>query len=280
MKKIALLTSAKHARLISDDLGLVSAATKAGLTFQPAIWDQAQDWSNFHAVIIRTPWDYFERKDEFLAVLQTIKAGGAKLFNPLETVQWNLDKKYLFELQRLGLPVPRTVLLKQETPAAGLSGLSEVVVKPLVSAGGFETHHLKAADYQSFNWQRLPWDGFEFMAQEFLPAILTEGEYSFVFFDGEFSHALRKTPKQGECRVQDDHGGSVHAYAASAQDIAEASAIVRRLPIDHLYCRVDLARHPNGKLMIMEIELIEPELFFRFSQKGEERFVQALMKYL
>ncbi len=280
MKKIALLTSAKHARLISDDLGLVSAAAQSGLIFEPVIWDQPHDWKTFDATVIRTPWDYFERKDEFLAVMQNIKAAGVKLFNSLETVQWNLDKKYLFELQRLGLPVPRTVLLNPKTPTANLRGLSEVVVKPLVSAGGFETHHLKENQYQSFNWQRLPWDGFEFMAQEFLPAILTEGEYSFVFFDGEFSHALRKTPKMGEFRVQDDHGGSVHAYAATTQDIAEATAIVRKLPISHLYCRVDLARHPNGKLMIMEIELIEPELFFRFSHKGEERFVQALKKYL
>lgn len=280
MKKIALLTSVKHAHLIPDDQALILSGLRAGFSFEPAVWNSPQDWVNFAAVVIRTPWDYFERKEEFLAVLRKIHAAGVKLLNSLETVQWNLDKKYLFELQRLGLPVPRTLLLTKDNPAAQLTGLSEVVVKPLVSAGGFETHHLTSANYQSFNWQRLPWDGFEFMAQEFLPAILSEGEYSFVFFAGEFSHALRKTPKQGEFRVQDDHGGSVHAFAPTTQDIAEATAIVRRLPIEHLYCRVDLARHPDGKLMIMEIELIEPELFFRFSHQGEERFVQALKKYL
>lgn len=278
MKKIALLTSAKHSELIPDDRRLLSVGRALGAEFVPVVWDRPCDWQQFHAAVVRTPWDYVEKKEQFLSVLRAIAASSCRLLNPLKTQEWNLDKRYLLELQERGLAVPKTVLLSAQDPVASLQSLAcEVVVKPVVSAGGFETHRIAPQDFRGFDWQRLPWDTHVFMAQEFLPAILTEGEYSLVYFAGRYSHALRKTPKLGEFRVQDDHGGRVHPWEPSEHDLAEAQAIVNNLPVEHVYCRVDLARHPSGRLLIMEIELIEPELFFRMGSGGEERFVQAIV---
>ncbi|MBY0516669.1 MAG: hypothetical protein K2P81_07170 [Bacteriovoracaceae bacterium] len=280
MKKMALLTSRALKNLIPDESRLLKIAKEHDLEFHPLIWDEPQDWKNFDAVVVRTPWDYVEKKEKFISVLKEIESLGVRLINPLKTLTWNFDKKYLLELQELGLPVPKTLILKQTSVIEDLKKFkNDVVVKPVISAGGFETYHLTQNDIKSFDWKKLPWDTHEFMAQEFLPAILTEGEYSLLFFNGEFSHALRKTPKQGEFRVQDDHGGRVHAWQPSKLELSESLSILNKIPYPFSYCRLDLAKNPEGKLMIMEIELIEPELFFRFSDHGEAKFVQSLLDY-
>lgn len=273
MKKIGLLTSETLADLIPDDSRLVSSGVGLALALEAVVWDRPQDWSRFDAVLVRSPWDYVQKKEQFVDVLRRIDQQ-SKLLNPLATMEWNFNKRYLLELQQRGLPVPRTVLLERTDPVTPLAHLGrEVVIKPLVSNGGFETHRLAVADAQKFAWERLPWETHTFMAQEFLPSILTEGEYSLIFFGDTFSHCVRKTPRQDEFRVQDDHGGLVHAWTPTQAEIAEASAIIRALPMPFTYCRLDLARHPSGKLLIMEIELIEPELFFRFGDSAELRLL-------
>ena len=278
MKKIALLTSETLAALIPDDSRLVSAGVEQGLDLEAVVWDQAHDWSTFDAVLVRSPWDYVQKKEQFVEVLRQIHEQ-THLLNPLATMEWNFNKRYLLELQQLSLPVPRTVILERHDPVGPLVTLGrEVVIKPLVSNGGFETHRLAVADAQKFEWDRLPWDTHTFMAQEFLPSILTEGEYSLVFFGKNFSHAVRKTPRQDEFRVQDDHGGLVHAWSPTQAEIKEATHIVLRLPLPFTYCRLDLARHSNGQLLIMEIELIEPELFFRFAENSELRLLAQVAK--
>jgi glutathione synthase/RimK-type ligase-like ATP-grasp enzyme len=277
MKKIALLTSAAWPAGIPDDSALIQAAPKFGMELIPCVWDEPHDWSRFQAALIRSPWDYVQKKELFRKTLVHI-AEKCQLINPLPTLQWNFNKRYLLTLAELGLPIPASAMVQRDRTSELARLGNELVIKPVVSASGFETHRVKASELQQFNWDRLPWGEHEFMAQEFLPSILTEGEYSLIFFGENFSHGIRKTPKTGEFRIQAEHGGSIHPWTPSSQEIQIARAIVKALPVASSYVRVDLARHQSGQLMIMELELIEPELFLRFAPEAQELFLQRLQK--
>lgn len=280
MNPVGLLTSRELSDLILDENYLVSAFAKENIKAIPVIWSDEQDWSKYTAIIIRNPWDYFEHQEKFFNTLNEIQIK-TKLYNSFSLINWNLDKNYLFELKSKGgkLPPTEKINSKQELlEKITNSPFDQLVIKPLISAGAYLTYlfdkRLIPAEVMS-----LPVDRFEFMIQPFLPDIQTEGEYSFIYFGGKFSHSIIKRPKTGDFRVQSEHGGSVHPYNPTEKELLLTDFIHSLLPEMPHYARIDLVRY-EGELVIMEVELVEPELFFRIRPESADMLVQSIKRTL
>ncbi len=243
-------------------------------------WDAPGiDWSAFDAAVIRSPWDYQRDPQRFLAVLGTIEEAGARLFNPLVTVSWNIHKSYLRELEDKGVTIVPTVWLPSlDAPAIARAraqhGCGTLVVKPPVGANADDTFVLESDASVGAALDRF--GSSELMVQPFLPAIRDEGEHSLFYFGGEFSHAVIKRPKRGDFRVQEEHGGQIEATAPAGDLIAAASGVISCLPSPLLYARVDLVRLPDGTPALMEVELIEPSLYFPYDPGAAGRYAAAL----
>lgn len=235
---IALATSADFPQLDPDDAPLRAALGDAA---EPAVWsDPAVDWSSYDVVLIRSVWDYFLRRDEFLAWVERVPV---PMWNPADTIRWNSEKGYLRELADAGIATIPTAW-EGEVP------WEDAIVKPTVAGGSLGLRRAKRGE---------PIGPGE-MAQPFLPEI-TEGELSLVFFDGELSHAIRKTPAEGDIRVQPEHGGTVTAATPTSEEVAIARRVLDAAGRDLLYARVDLV----GDGLLIELEAIEPRLFFEFA---------------
>jgi len=281
---IALVTSAELPDLFGGEKLLPPALEKLGMRVSICVWDAADlDWTQFDAIVIRCPWDYHEKLPAFLAWLQHLQQLQLKVVNDVETLRWNLNKNYLFELQRAGLPLIPSICLKPDDRRSFDELLDamksdEIVVKPVQSAGAWRTLRVQKTQsrlYENeFEQWRLEQD---FLVQPFMPEIVAQGEYSLIFFDGEYSHALIKRAKAGDFRVQSDHGGSVEAIHASSELIAQNANILHALPNMPCYARVDgIIR--DGQFLLMELELLEPELFLELAPHAASRLAQAIIK--
>lgn len=271
-KKVALATSAKWPDLAPEDSDLVGELGAFSLEALPAVWsNRSLDWSQFAMVIIRSCWDYHTRVEEFRAWCERLDDAGVTLYNPPAIVRWNLNKRYLLELAAKGVSIPRTEFVRTASSAT-LAG--KVIVKPVISAAAFETHLFDDSALAAAAIDRLGAAG-EVIVQEFIAEVIDGGEWSLMFLDREFSHAVRKLPKTGDFRVQEELGGSSVAATPSAQLLREAERIVTMIEGDLLYARVDLVERPGGGTL-MEIELIEPSLFFKSAPGSARRFASAV----
>jgi glutathione synthase/RimK-type ligase-like ATP-grasp enzyme len=248
----------------------------------PAIWDDAEcDWEQFDLVVLRSCWDYFHRIDEFRAWLHRMRTAAVPLLNHADTVEWNLDKRYLLDLERSGVAILETVVAQPGDTIEAIMrerGWSAAVLKPRVSADGHRTHRVDAADAASHQAELdalLAGPGA--LVQEYAPEIARSGELSFVFIGGEFSHCVRKSPAAGEFRVQATYGGRADPHEATPSDIGYATAVLRAVPYECAYARVD-ACTSNGALRLMELELIEPSLFLVASAAAPVRLAEALVR--
>lgn len=211
-------------------------------------------------VLLGTAWDYQDRAEEFLARLEELEARGVKVCNPPDVVRWNIDKRYLADLAERGAVTVPTLWREDAARADVLAALDafatdRVVVKRTVGAGGIGQHSFTRGTLPEADWRM----GRGAMIQPFLPAILGEGEVTFLFVEGEFSHAVRKRPASGEYRIQSLYGGTESAFAPAPAELAAAQAVIAALPFaPPLYGRVDMVRLPTGELAVMEAELIEP----------------------
>ncbi|NVJ97402.1 MAG: hypothetical protein HWE25_04570 [Alphaproteobacteria bacterium] len=239
-------------------------------------WDDRDaDWAQYDAVMIGTAWDYQDRLDEFLNVLDEI-GGKTRLYNSKALVDWNGHKGYLRDLGARGVRLIPTKWVDSATPEVVTAafdefGTDELVLKRQVGAGGDGQHKLKRGD-------AIPAMPHPMKIQPFMENILKEGEISFIFIGGAFSHALLKTAAEGEYRIQSCYGGKEAVITPSAADIAAAQAAVAALDEEPLYARVDMLRADDGGLMLMELELIEP---FLYPLQGPElgmRIYQAIAK--
>lgn len=252
-----------------------------GYRLEEIAWDADVDWEQFDAAIIGTTWDYAAQPDRFLATLKAI-AARIPLANPPELIEWNLSKRYLRDLDAKGVPsiptlwVDRLADLAPDEINAGI-GAGQMVIKPLVGAGGVDqfkgaTETMPAPDHPL--WHQ------GVMIQPFMASIGEEGELSLLFFDGIFSHAVRKTPARADYRVQSVFDGKEHAFTPSASDLASAQAVIDALPAPALYARVDLIRRPDGVLAVMECELIEPYLYPQFDSSDGRNLAMAVERWL
>jgi glutathione synthase/RimK-type ligase-like ATP-grasp enzyme len=252
---IALATCDWLPELDPDDAPLRAAL---GDSAEPVIWSAPGiDWSAYDAVLVRTIWDYFERHAEFLAWLDRVDV---PMWNPADTLRWNSEKSYLRELEDVGV---------QTIPTAweGEVPWDEAIVKPLVAGGSLGLRRAEKGEPIEPG----------FMAQPFIPDVVSAGELSLVFFDGEFSHAVRKTPAEGDIRVQPEHGGIVTAAEPSAAELAAAERVLAAAGRDLLYARVDFV----GDGMLIELEAIEPRFFFEYGPpQAAGKLAQALRRRL
>ncbi len=239
------------------------------------------DWDRFDAVVIRSTWDYQEDPQAFLQVLERIDRSAARLHNPLELVQWNLRKTYLLDLARRGIDVVPTCWGRGLNASRIRSlferlGVEEIAIKPVIGANADDAFRLRLpVPTETAGEVERRFEGREFLAQPFMGNILTEGEFSLFFFGGEHSHTILKTPKPGDFRVQEEHGGIIRAVEARRDLRCAARQVMRTLPTVPLYARVDLVRVGVG-FALMELELIEPALYFRMDPGSAERFARVL----
>ena len=251
-------------------------------------WRDRVDWDAYAVVCIRSPWDYFVAPEAFLAVLGEIEASAARLANPLAVVRWNLNKGYLRDLDARGVPIVPT---RWGTGTAGLDaafeafGTDEIVVKPTVSGGAQGAFRLRRSDRAGRAQAGRELAGRETMTQPFVPSVVDEGEVSLFHFGGAFSHAILKTPAPRDFRVQEEHGGVIRAVEPEPALLAasegalraarDATGVYRPLP----YARTDWVRLGDGTWAAMELELIEPSLYFPHDAESSERFADALVAW-
>ena len=283
-RPLALATCAALPQLSVDDSALARALEREGVHARPAVWDDAaEDWSAFSGVLIRSCWDYHLKPAAFEAWLSELERRKARVFNPLPTLRWNLSKTYLKECADAGVPVvptawlpPGPADLESELRARGWG---QAVLKPVVAAGGFGVRRLSPGATTEAQAALSSEGARGAMLQPFLPEIQSEGEWSFIFIDGAFTHAVLKTAKAGEFRIQEEYGGDARAQAPAAELVAQARAALARVTRPWLYARVDAVRS-SGALLISEIELLEPSLYFAQGPAAADRLARALAREL
>ncbi len=281
--KFAFLTSAGFASLYEDDVPAARVLEERGHSVTPLVWDKCSlgVLNAFDAVVMRTPWDWFTRTLEFEAFLERLGDVSTAVINPHSMMLEYYAKTYLRTLEQRGVPIVPTRWLTRDLldtlpEVIRTAGWSRAVVKPTVSANSNDTflfspneaRRVMASLRQSANHG-------EYMVQPYLSEIEKDGEWSLVFFGGQFSHAVRKYPKSGDFRVQHNHGGRAVPHAASPTLIAQAADVIAKAVPGSTYARVD-GVVSGGQFLLMELEVIEPELFFRADPAAPGRFADAL----
>jgi hypothetical protein len=283
--RAALATCAERPELTRDDTLLARALQRRGVATVPRPWDATVDWGGFSAVVLRSTWDYHLRIDAFHSWLDRLDASRVPVLNPTRIVRWNSHKGYLRDLRDRGVPILPTLWLgrgEQRTLENVLdeTGWSEAVVKPAVSASAHDTWRTSRAradqDQAAFDAQLLAGD---VLVQELAPEIASEGEWSLVFFGPVWSHAVLKRPAPGDFRVQEELGGTPQSLVPPPALVGQAERILAGLPAMPAYARVDgVAR--GGRLLLMELELIEPALYLGTSAGAADRFADAVLDTL
>ena len=289
-RRIGFVTSEDLPDCIADDRLAFDPLARHGFVTEPIVWDRATatDLERFDAVIFRSCWNYHHKPVAFAAWCQMLLGLSVQTFNDLAIIEWNFHKRYVLELAQHDVLIPRSLLIDEHCPdvtmglatwlAAGTS--EQVVVKPAVSMSGYDTYCVArrdAARIESLVREiRLERD---VIVQDFVAEVLDSGELSFVYFNGCFSHAVRKTPAKGEFRVQEEHGGRRDAYVPPAIEIATIDAIQAVIPGQTLYSRIDVVPH-NGQFIVMELEVIDPMLYLASDSGASDRFADAIASRL
>ena len=280
MARIGFVTSQALHDLTPSDRLAAAALRARGADVVPAVWtDPTVAWAWFDQVVVRSPWDYFAHQDRFLSWFDTLDGAGVPVENPTSILRWNLDKVYLRELD---VPIVATEWVAQggtlDLPAILRSrGWRRAVIKPTISAGGHDTWTVDAENAIEIGARMAPVLGrCGLMVQPFIEQIRTQGEISFLFFRKAFSHAVVKKPQAGEFRVQVEYGGSAEPFAPSPALVAQAERVVRAVEGELLYARVD-GVDVNGEFQLMELEVLEPDLFLGHSPGAPERFAEAVL---
>lgn len=285
MPRIALATAIASFSLDEDLAPLQAACADAGIEATPLAWDDPTvSWSRFDAVLLRSTWDYMDRRKEFLAWCARIDAI-VPLWNAPDVVRWNTDKRYLADLARAGVPViPSHFLAPGDDPTA-FPALDEFVVKPTVGAGSRDCRRYTAAerDLASAHVAALLEQGRHVLVQPYQLAVDEHGETALLFFGGEFSHAIRKAPllqRQAEPTRALFAPERIGARTPSAAEREVARRALAALPFGSLpYARVDLLPSADGPLLL-ELELTEPSLFLAYGPGAADRFAAVLQRSL
>ena len=248
---------------------------RAGIAVESASWTDAGDIGRFDLVMPLLVWGYHRQLGDWLAQVRTWEAIGAPIQNQPSVLSWNSSKTYLGRLTERGAPVVPTRYVEAIcrdvlAQAAEAFGTKRVVSKPLAS---------------STAWQTIRWpdDPIEHgpagaaMIQPYLPSIESAGEVSLLYFGGRFSHAIRKVPQPGEFRVQPEYEGIISRHSPAADELDAAASILAAVDEDLLYARVDLVRGIDGTPALIELELIEPDLYLGYDPAGGEAFAEAVI---
>jgi glutathione synthase/RimK-type ligase-like ATP-grasp enzyme len=267
---------------IYDDL-VKPYLTELGWQTTDVSWhDQNVDYNLYDVVVVRSTWDYQAFAESFMQTLTDINSTKTRLENPLALMQWNVSKSYLRDLQNKGVSILPTLWFdsfdsKAIQEAFSHFSSSEIIIKPLVSANADYTYRLTEEDFL-FKQQRIKAElgEREIMVQAFEKTILDKGEYSLFYFDGDYSHTINKFPAEGDFRVQEEHGGQLCSIEPTNAMQTLAQETLQALPYDALYARIDMLDTKDG-LAIIEVELIEPSLYFNMDDESPKRFAQAIV---
>ena len=293
---IALLTEERFAastaapedaflrNVLLEDRLLTEALARRGLSAARVDWARPDiDWAQFRLAVFRTTWNYFHRFDEFTAWLARVERE-TTLCNGPAIIRWNMDKHYLADLEAQGIPIVPCRFIEQghAVPLSDLldeTGWAEAILKPCVSGGARHTYRVdraNAAELAPVAERLLAAESL--ILQPFQRDILERGEDTLMVLNGRYTHAVRKKVRSGDFRVQEYHGGTVHDYEASPDQIALAERAMAVCDPAPAYGRVDMVRDNEGRLAVMELELIEPELWLRHHPPAAEPLADAIAR--
>jgi glutathione synthase/RimK-type ligase-like ATP-grasp enzyme len=278
--QIAIATCAAYHDLKADDDLLREALEERGAVARPVVWDaEGVDWGKFDICLVRSTWDYHEKHPQFLAWAQQVEATTA-LRNPADLIAWNSDKTYLRELGEQGVRTVPTVWVDRDEHADLEEILiaedwNEAIVKPVVDLGARNLH--RARPGQSSAALGAVLQRGNAMVQPFLPSIEELGELSLIYIDGSLTHAVRKHPAPGDFRVQSIWGGTVERADPEPDEVDLADQALSHLNEPPLYARVDLVASPDGKPSLIELELIEPNLYLTQHPAAADALAEAAL---
>ena len=280
-KTVAYLTMADMGDYVTDFHLSVEPMRELGWTVTTVDWHSPRDWHKFDAVYICTPWDYPEHADEFKSVLQRIVDSGAILFNDIAIVRWNLEKTYLRDVESRGDDIVPSRWY-EKFDASEVPGFfaehrcDKVVIKPIVGANAKDTFVLTdPIDDTLLTTLQDTFTGRRFLVQPFISNIQSEGEFSLFFFNGIYSHAIQKTPRLGDFRVQEEHGADIKPVTPPDGLLEVAHKVFSHIQPLPVYGRGDWVRGDDGRFLLMELELIEPSLYLRTHRDAATRFAAA-----
>jgi len=289
MKKIAFITSEDDPNLSKDDQLAIQPLFQLGYQVFPLIWDNPLESAEiFDALIFRSCWNYHRKFSQFLSWVEQLKRLNIPILNPVDISLWNLDKKYLLELENKGILIPQTYSISRAAPLNEQTiksilkkiDASHLVIKPSVSLNGHDTYLLPSHDEQAIikALNSLPAEH-DILVQEFIPEIKSSEEISLIFFNNKFSHAIRKTPSQQEFRIHSEYGGSRSPFQPDLALIQQGEKILETVGQRLLFSRVDVIENKNGAVLI-ELEIIDPMLFLGYSPQAPQRFAEEIANSL
>ncbi|CAN5259121.1 hypothetical protein BH23BAC3_BH23BAC3_11750 [soil metagenome] len=272
--------------ILKDDRLLQQALKQKGISSVRVDWaDNSVDWRTFDCAVFRTTWNYFERFEEFTTWLKRIEKQ-TQVINDPALVWWNMDKHYLRDLQQKDIPVVHSRFIEKGSSFSlremlDESGWGEAVIKPCVSGAARQTYRVNTENAGEVEKIIEPLIREEaFLLQPFLDEVVKTGEDTLMVIGGTFTHAVRKRAKPGDFRVQDDHGGTVHEYTPTPGQIRLAELAMAACTPEPLYGRVDMVQDNRGSWQVMELELIEPELWLRYHPPAAEKFAEVMERSL
>lgn len=275
-----LKTNTYISNVLREDELVINALKEKNLSVVKKDWnDSIFDWETTRSILFRSTWDYFDKFELFKKWFNKTK-NKCLMINSTETIEWNIDKHYLLDLQEHQIPIPNSEFIKRGS-SIDLSLLmqkknwNEIVVKPTISGAAKNTYRLKKEEIIQFGptWEKLIYKE-DFIVQEFQNNVITEGEVAMIVIGGKFTHAVLKKAKEGDFRVQDDFGGSIAIYNPSEEMVKLAEKCTRILTPIPSYARVDIIWDNLGELAVSELELIEPELWFRLNPNAAQKLAQ------
>ncbi|MFO0912010.1 MAG: hypothetical protein U0795_03560 [Pirellulales bacterium] len=298
MIDVALLTESRYVgsvaadgdwylrNILEDDRLLAESLSRHGIRATRVDWsDPDVDWSSFPISVFRSTWDYFHRWDEFQRWLADVQHH-TTLCNSPPLIAWNVDKHYLRDLAERGIPVVTTRYIERGSTESlrqllDSTGWDHAVLKPCISGAARHTYRIdrsNCAQHEPILRELLQAESM--MLQPFQRHVVQQGEDTLIVFEGSYSHAVRKIAKPGDFRVQDDFGGTVHTHHPTAEQIELAERAMAACPELPAYGRVDMIVDDAGQLAVMELEIIEPELWLRRDPPSADRFAAAIAERL
>jgi glutathione synthase/RimK-type ligase-like ATP-grasp enzyme len=278
---LALLTTNEYdASKKPDDTLLMEALKEYAIEAQPVDWNTDTVWTDFDAVLVYSTWDYYKNNEKFLDLLKQIEDQDVKVYNPLSVVRWNSSKRYLEDLENLGLkPIESLYISWDELDNLKQllleKGWDDCIIKPQISASGHNTCRFNLSNIEDME-ARFKSYGEQYIVQPFAEEIITEGEWSFVFFENEYIHCVLKKPREGSFLVQN---GSVTTIQPPEWMIKEAKHIIDTIHLPALKTRLDVIRR-GDELRIMEVEMIEPNLHLKRFPGSENRLAKKIYERL
>lgn len=266
--------------LFAEDHLLIRGFEAQGWHASPVVWtDPNVDWDQFDVALIRSTWDYLDAPEHFLRVLTNIQSSSCRLYNPLAAVRWNMNKQYLFDLDSWEISIIPTYSVSTDVNMTyelfAEKQWRTVILKPTIGLAGSYSYRVGLDELEdTVKKLKVTQPGLQYLAQPFIADIVSEGEWSFIYFNRQLSHVLLKQPAPDDYRVQGIYGGRIQQAEPSPTDQLHAQTVMDKLPFDLLYARLDFVRM-NGQLSVMEVEFIEPIFSFNLAPESISLLVEA-----